>query len=344
MLIDDVLASDGKNCTRDVAIGKLENRTVLLTGASGLIGTHFLFALHYLQTVLRVNVKVIAIVNRGIPEHLVKLSTTNAIQFIQGDLAKEAFVCNLPQADVIVHAATYGQPGMFMDFPESTIKLNTYVTAVLLERVLKKNGKFLFISSSEVYSGLTTTPFLETKMGSTTPDHPRACYIEAKRCGEAVVNVYRNKGCSATSARLSLAYGPGTRRGDRRVINNFVEKALLQKEIVLLDNGEAKRTYCYVSDAVNMMLRILLEGKEFVYNVGGVSSVTIADLARLVGKIVGVNVIFPQHKGGGDSCAPDIVQLDIARYTAEFGEREFVSLETGVRNIIEWQKNLYNVG
>jgi nucleoside-diphosphate-sugar epimerase len=180
-------------------------------------------------------------------------------------------------------------------------------------------------------------------MGSTTPDHPRACYIEAKRCGEAVVNVYRNKSCSATSARLSLAYGPGTRRGDRRVINNFVEKALLQKKITLLDNGEAKRTYCYVSDAVNMMLRILLEGQESVYNVGGVSSVTIADLARLVGKIVGVNVIFPQHGGGGDSCAPEVVRLDIARYTAEFGEREFVGLETGLRNIIEWQKNLYSV-
>lgn len=344
MLNNDVLASDGKNCTLDVAIDQLENRTVLLTGASGLIGTHFLYALHYLQTVLSVNVKVIAIVNRGIPEHLARLSSTNAIQFIQGDLAKEAFVCNLPPADVIVHAATYGQPGMFMDYPETTIKLNTYVTSVLLEKVLIKNGNFLFISSSEVYSGLTTTPFSETKMGSTTPDHPRACYIEAKRCGEAVVNVYRNKGCSATSARLSLAYGPGTRRGDRRVINNFVEKALLQKEIALLDNGEAKRTYCYVSDAVNMMLHILLEGKESVYNVGGVSSVTIADLARLVGKIVGVNVVFPQRGGNGDSRAPEVVRLDISRYTFEFGEREFIGLETGVRNIIEWQKNLYNVG
>ena len=344
MLIDDVLVSDGKNCTRDVAIDKLENMTVILTGASGLIGTHFLYALHYLQTVLRVNVKVIAIVNRGIPEHLVKLSNANAIQFIQGDLAKEAFVGNLPPADVIVHAATYGQPGMFMDFPEITIKLNTYVTSVLLEKVLKKTGNFLFISSSEVYSGLTTTPFLETKMGSTTPDHPRACYIEAKRCGEAVVNVYRNKGRSATSARLSLAYGPGTRRGDKRVINNFVEKALLQKEITLLDNGEARRTYCYVSDAVNMMWRILLEGKESVYNIGGISSVTIADLARLVGNIVGVNVIFPQHRGGGDSCAPDVVQLDLTRYISEFGEIEFVGLEQGVRNIIEWQKKLYNVG
>jgi len=343
MLKSDVLASDGKNCSLDVATDQLENRTVLLTGASGLIGTHFLCALHYLQTVLSVNVKVIAIVNRGIPEHLVSLSTSNAIQFIQGDLATEAFVCDLPPADVIVHAATYGQPGMFMDYPEITIKLNTYVTSVLLEKVLNKNGRFLFISSSEVYSGLTTTPFSETKMGSTTPDHPRACYIEAKRCGEAVVNVYRNKSCSATSARLSLAYGPGTRRGDRRVINNFVEKALLQKKITLLDNGEAKRTYCYVSDAVNMMLRILLEGQESVYNVGGVSSVTIADLARLVGKIVGVNVIFPQHGGGGDSCAPEVVRLDIARYTAEFGEREFVGLETGLRNIIEWQKNLYSV-
>ena len=228
-----------------------------------------------------------------------------------------------------------------MEHPEITIKLNTYVTLTLLEKVLTKNGKFLFISTSEVYSGLLNPPFREEQIGTSSPLHPRACYIEAKRCGETIVNVYRNKGVAATSARLSLAYGPGTRSGDRRVLNNFIEKALIDKEIRLLDKGDAKRTYCYVSDAVNMMWQILLKGKECVYNVGGFSTVTIAELARFVGEISGVNVVFPENGGVGVSGAPEDVRLDLSRITSEFGKRELVNLETGLRSTIEWQQSLY---
>lgn len=341
MLRVDLLEWGGKLSLVDVPVVQLENKTILITGASGIIGTHFLFALMYLRKVVGVRVKVVAVVNRGIPDHLASMSSDDSVVFMVGDLAKDEFIDKLPMANLIVHAATYGQPGMFMEHPEVTIKLNTDVTMALFERSLQKNGKFLFVSSSELYSGLSTPPFSETHIGNTGPDHPRACYIEAKRCGETIINVYRSKGCKASSARLSLAYGPGTRRGDRRVLNNFIEKALVEKEIRLLDYGDAKRTYCYVSDAVNMMWRILLDGKECVYNVAGFSTVTIAELARLVGKITGVDVIFPDDGGAGVSGAPNDVQLDISRYASEFGKRDFVDFETGLRNSIEWQRPLY---
>ncbi len=341
MLRVDLLELGGENCLFNVSVNQLENKTILITGASGIIGTHFLFALKYIQKIFGIRVKVVAIVNKGIPEHLAVFLNDSSINFLVGDLANELFVNKLPNADLIIHAATYGQPGMFMEHPEVTIKLNTYVTLILLEKVLTRDGKFLFISSSEVYNGLLNPPFTEDQIGTSTPVHPRACYIESKRCGEAIVNVYRNKGYNAKSARLSLAYGPGTRSGDKRVLNNFIEKALIEKEIKLLDKGDAKRTYCYISDAVNMIWQILLEGKECVYNVAGFSSITIAELALHIGEISGVKVIFPDNVGNGILGAPEDVRLDISRYITEFGKREFVDLEIGLRNTIEWQRSLY---
>lgn len=341
MLKIDLLESGGERSLKEVPVDQLANKSVLVTGASGIIGTHFLYGLKHVREHLGIPVNVIAIVSRSIPVHLIPLSEKKAAHFLIGDLADDAFVRHLPETDFIVHAATYGQPDLFMKQPEVTLKLNTSVTLTLFERILSNDGKLLFVSSSEVYSGLTMSPFTEEQIGTSTPSHPRACYIEAKRCGEAIVNAYRNKGISATSARLSLAYGPGTREGDKRVLNSLIEKALREREIKLLDKGEAKRTYCYISDAVNMMWRILLEGRECVYNVGGTSTVTIAQLAELIGKIANAPVIVPQDGAIGVPGAPEDVRLDISKYMNEFGEREFVELDDGLRSTLEWQRSLY---
>jgi len=336
-----LLEEGAKSSCSNLQLELLENKTILITGASGIVGTNLLYTLKFLQKELGVSLKVYAVVNNEIPDYLKSLEYKNSFEFIFGDLVNESFVNNLPKANLIIHAATYGQPGMFMRQPEKTIKLNTYVTSTLLDRMLLDGGKFLFISSSEVYSGLSNPPFNETQIGTSNPSHPRACYIEAKRCGEAIINVYRNKGYDAKSVRLSLAYGPGTKIGDKRVLNNFIEKALIEKEIRLLDKGDAKRTYCYISDAVYMMWRVLLEGEENVYNVAGFSTITIAELAQLVGKICGVKVIFPDKDVGGLSGAPEDVRLDISRFINEFGQRKFTDLENGLKNTIDWQHSIY---
>ena len=128
--------------------------------------------------------------------------------------------------------------------------------------------------------------------------HPRACYIEAKRCGEAICNAFRQQGVKAASARLALAYGPGTREGDKRVLNSFIERGL-KGAITMLDRGEAKRTYCYVSDAVELMWKILLHGREPVYNVGGTSKTTIGELACKIADYLHVPAVFPDK---GEQC------------------------------------------
>ena len=209
--------------------------------------------------------------------------------FYKGDLSQIDFLSSLPPAEVIIHAATYGQPGMFAAFPDTTLKLNTLSTFCLLDK-LRSGNKFLFLSSSEVYDGLESSPFHEEQIGITNTTHPRACYIEGKRCGEAICNAYRTKGIDAKAVRLCHAYGPGTRSDDRRAMSSFIGMALREKKITLLDAGLARRSYCYISDAGAMIWRILLGGREVIYNVGGEYRTTIAELAQKIGNILNVEV------------------------------------------------------
>jgi len=322
----------------DVPIEMLEGKTVLLTGATGLIGTHFLYAFRDIYN-RGVNFKVIAVGRSVPPNHLGVLLDMPFVQYHQANLTSDKLFFALWDIDIIIHAASYGQPGKFIEYATETVNLNTSVVIDLF-KALAEDGKFLFLSSSEVCSGLYDMPIAEDMIGTTTPYHPRACYIESKRCGEAIVNLYRGNGVDAKSVRLCLAYGEGTRADDKRVLNELIRKALVTGKIELLDGGQSIRTYCYVGDAVNMMLRILLEGRHPVYNVGGTEAINIAYLASLIGKLTNTDVVFPTINQSLEG-SPDIVKISLQRYLDEFGEREFVSLEEGLGRTINYQKELY---
>jgi nucleoside-diphosphate-sugar epimerase len=205
---------------------------------------------------------------------------------------------------------------------------------------LEKNGSFLYVSTSEVYSGNKILPHKEEYIGTTDPYHPRASYIEAKRAGETICNIYREMGINASSARLSLAYGPGTKAEDQRVINQFIQRAIITKKISLQDMGEALRTYCYITDAIEIMLNIIYKGNKSVYNVAGESRTSIADLAKVIGLILKVPVEFPSNILKKDD-APEDVSSSLELIKKDFGKDEFIPLEVGLKNTIEWQKQIY---
>ena len=177
---------------------------------------------------------------------------------------------------------------------------------------------------------------MEKTVGATMPDHMRACYIEGKRCGEAICHAYMGTDKTVKIGRVSLAYGPGIRKTDKRVLYNFIEKAL-HGSIQMMDAGRAKRVYCYVSDTVSILWNILLRGKENIYNVGGMSHTTIADLATLIGENLKVSVVFPEEEQGMRG-APGEVFVDMSRATSEFGKKNFVSLENGLARTIAWYR------
>lgn len=338
--LSETITNDAEKILEKVDLSELKEKSILITGASGLLGTYFLTCLKVLSKKKKIG-KITAICNNKYPIYLNDLIDYPEIEVIEGDLTSYEFCQELPSADYIIHSAGYGQPDRFMENPIKTLKLNTETTFRLFDK-LKTNGKFLFLSTSEVYSGLINSHHKESEIGLTNTTHPRSCYIEAKRCGEAICNTHRTKGIQAKSARLSLAYGPGTKPNDLRVLNSFVQKAL-QGKIELLDQGEAKRTYCYITDAIEILWNILLFGKEPIYNVGGFSSITIADLARKIGKYLDVPVIFPKTLSDKILGAPIDVSLDMTKVKNEFGKTEYIPFDNGLETTIEWQKELYKI-
>ncbi len=339
--VKSLLFEDAKSSWGDLSVDLIRGRKVLVTGASGMLGSHFLAALLHLQQQLAGDLEINAVVHTSVPEWFAEESSEGRLHFHQADLGKAAAVDALPAADIVIHAATYSQPALFTRDPGATITLNTTATLALLDKV-RRGGRFLFLSSSEVYSGLEDPPYREEQIGLTNTTHARACYIEGKRCGEAACFSYHRDDIEAKAARLCLAYGPGTRRGDKRVLHSFVERALRDGRIQLLDDGSAQRTYCYISDAMFMLWRILLCGKQPVYNVGGVWHTSILKLAQLIGRELNVPVEVPSDGPvAGMAGAPKEVSVDCTRFQEEFGPLRFVPAETGLARTILWQRSLH---
>ncbi len=333
----DILMCDAEAVCGKLDLSALHGKAVMVTGASGLLGTHFLACLRKLSE-KKNDINTIAVMRSSPPAYINYLLDCGNSRIFCGDIGENGFLSSLPEADYIIHAAGYGQPGRFMENPVNTIKINTTGSFGLINK-LRPEGKFIFVSTSELYSGLAIPPYSEFQIGTTNTTHPRACFIEAKRCGEAICNAYRQKGVQAKSARLSLAYGPGVRTGDKRVINIFIEKALVEKEINMLDRGRAMRTYCYISDAVYMLWRILMDGKEPIYNVGGISRISIAGLAEKIGRITKVPVRMPDSDKTGLTGAPEDVCLDITKFEREFHPMSFVPIDEGLSHTVEWMRN-----
>ena len=335
-----IIEDDARRIVAAVDMKTLACKNILLTGASGLLGINFLACFKEAVRQKYAPFSVTATVFSK-PSALFKdFSDFKGAFIMQGDLTDLNFINKLKKFDYIIHAAGYGQPGKFMEDQIKTIKLNTSVTLELFNHLVG-DGCFLFISTAEVYSGLDACPYKESHIGTTNPTHPRSCYIEAKRCGEAICNAYRARGVYAYSARVALAYGPGTKPFDRRVLNSFIERGLTQKRIILQDAGLAKRTYCYISDTIEILFNILLHGSQPVYNVGGIYRTTIADLARQIGNYIGVPVEFPKNTKGMKD-APDDVCLDMGLVEKEFNKRNYIALREGLLKTIEWQKALYS--
>lgn len=320
---------------KKINFGELKNKSVLITGASGLIGVYLVSCLKEIKNEYNISINVW--IKNDIEKEFKDIF--DGCNIIKGDITDINSFTNLPKYDVIIHAAGYGQPGKFMENKIKTITLNTMSTIKLLEKV-NEGGKFLFVSTSELYNGLESEMIEENEIGTTTTEHPRACYIESKRCGETICFSYLNQNIDIKIIRLSLAYGPGTKINDHRVLNSLIQKGLMGDKIELMDGGDAVRTYCYITNVIEMFWNILLFGKKTLYNVGGESKITILELAKLIGTNLNKEVIIPKTKKEllGN---PKVVNISIKSYTNEFNRPIFVSLDEGIKRTIEWQKKIY---
>jgi UDP-glucuronate decarboxylase len=310
-----------------------EGKSILITGASGLVGSYLTTFFQSLDSYELNNLDLYVSSLSGEFTTEIKGNT----KILKGDLTDLNFLETFPAFDLIIHASGYGQPGKFLQDTTKTMKLNSIVTQVLCEKI-HDSGQFLFLSTSEIYSGLERPPFLESQVGITNTDHERAPYIESKRFGETVVSNLNksNRNLSGYSARLALAYGPGVKESDSRVLYNFIQSALATGEINLKDSGSAMRTYCYILDAVSMMISILKNGQDPIYNVGGASRISIAELARKVAFLTNAKLTIPIKSESFLSSAPSDVWLDLSRISNIADTTSFIDIEDGLARTIAW--------
>jgi nucleoside-diphosphate-sugar epimerase len=330
----DFLKKDIDRVIEKIDFTGLQDKKVLITGASGLVGFYLTQCVKRLQNEL--NISIYLSYKNSIPEYLKEY-----YDFPYTEIKEDITTIELNSKffDIIIHSSGYAQPMKFLNDSLTTIKINTNATINLLD-ALKPDGKFLFVSTSEVYNGNDSLNITEEQIGTTTPSHSRACYIESKRCGEAICHSYIASGYNVKIARLSLAYGPFTKLGDLRVLNSLIDKGLNNGVIELMDDGSAIRTYCYMTDVIEMFWNILLHGKDTTYNVSGFSNSSIKELADSIGVKMNKQVIIPSLSNSLAG-SPKIVNISIESYINEFGFHNFIPLSEGIKNTINWQKKIY---
>jgi UDP-glucuronate decarboxylase len=334
-----IILDDTKKLLKENSCKYFKNKKILILGYSGIIGQYFVgLFLNLLNT--KYSPKSITLTSKNkTPSYLSFLKKIKKIKIIQKDISKNKLQA-FKYYDCIIFSAGYGQPSKFQNNPIETINLNTTILNNFI-RKLNPKGKFLYMSSSEVYNKNKNKNLTENDIGLTNTDDPRASYIEAKKCGEVIVNTYKKfYNIDGKSVRLCLAYGPGSKKNDGRVLYQFINRSTKNKKLEVQDSGHAKRKYIYILDAIKMMLNITVFGKETTYNIAGQESVTIKTLAKKITDIFNIKLQVKNNDALPGS--PTDISLSIKRYIDEFGKINLTKIDDGLKKTIEWHKLLMN--
>lgn len=269
----------------------LKGKSVLVTGATGLIGVHLIDALMLLG-----GVKVYA-VGRDKEKASIRLGEyfgRSEFVFIEQDVCQQ-FSDDLV-ADYIIPLASNTHPLAYFSFPVETVQINVMGLTNALNLAKNNGGMVLFPSTVEIYgNSRDNKPFRENDTGELDLSTARACYTESKRVGEALCQSYFSEyGVQVKIARLSRVFGPTMLESDTKASSQFIKKAIAGEDIVLKSKGDQLFSYLYVSDAVAMLLHVMLHGKiGGIYNISNeLCNVQLKDFAEICAKCVKKNVVF----------------------------------------------------
>ncbi|MBI2629889.1 NAD-dependent epimerase/dehydratase family protein [Candidatus Pacearchaeota archaeon] len=289
--IDEIIKEFGEE------LKKLEGKTIFITGGNGFIPSYIVDVIIKFNKNLQNPCKLIIMNKNKVNENsrLSHLLNDKNVSFIAQDVGKPFEITGKP--NIIIHAASRANPTAFMEDPLDTIDANVNGIRNLLEYARNNSvEQFIFFSSAEIYGNPVKEfiPTPESYTGNTDCTDGRACYTEAKRFGETLCMAYYRKfNVPVKMLRILLAYGPGM-KNDGKVVSDFFNRASKEKGIGLRDKGDATRSFCYVSDCVRAIFKIIFSGKTGeAYNIGNdleEENVTILELARRVAKLVGENI------------------------------------------------------
>jgi len=307
---------------------------ILITGGAGFIGSHLC------DRFLAEGHEVVCLDNllTGSTDNIAPLAGNRKFSFIHHDVTNYIFVEG--KIDAILHFASPASPVDYQNFPIQTLKVGSLGTHKALGLAKEKKAKFLLASTSEVYGDPLIHPQREDYWGNVNPIGPRGVYDEAKRFAEAMTMAYhRYHGVDTRIARIFNTYGPRMRLNDGRVVPNFICQALRGKDLTVYGDGSQTRSFCYIDDLVEGIVRLLFSSETEPVNLGNPGEFTILELARVILEVTGARSRTVHKPLPVDD--PQVRKPDISRGRAILGWSPKVELREGIQKTISYfQKKL----
>ena len=302
---------------------------VLITGGAGFIGSHLC------ERFLAEGDDVICMDNfrTSTPDNIAHLFADRRFTFIQQDVTTYIYVSG--PLDAILHFASPASPVDYLEFPIPTLKVGSLGTHKALGLAKEKRARLLLASTSEVYGDPLEHPQSEDYWGNVNPIGPRGVYDEAKRFAEALTMAYhRAHGVETRIVRIFNTHGPRMRLNDGRVVPNFISQALKGEPLTVYGDGSQTRSFCFVSDLVEGIVRLLRSDYRFPVNLGNPIEVSIREFADRIKALIASRSEIAFRPLPVDD--PKVRQPDITRARQLLGWEPRVSLEDGLRRTIDY--------
>jgi dTDP-glucose 4,6-dehydratase len=269
----------------------------------------------------------------GNRRNLAHLEGETRFRFIERDIT-QPFSIEGP-VDGVVHMACPASPKDYMEHPIETLNVGSIGTRRMLELAREKGARYLVTSTSECYGDPLVHPQVETYWGNVNPVGPRSCYDESKRFAEALTMAYHRKhGVRTNIARIFNTYGPRMKLDDGRVVPAFLDQALRGQPLTVFGDGSQTRSFCYVSDMVEGLCRLMLSEERYPVNLGNPREMTILEFAEHIRRMTGSQseIVFqPLPEDDPKQRRPNI---DKARALLAWEPR--VPLDEGLRLTVEY--------
>lgn len=314
---------------------------ILITGGAGFIGSHLC------DQLLADGHEVIAMDNlsTGSVDHIAHLAGHERFHFINHDVTNYIFLEG--PLDAVLHLASLPSPVDYLNYPIQTLKVGALGTHKTLGLALEKEARFLLASTSEVYGDPLIHPQHEDYWGNVNPIGPRGVYDESKRFAEALTMAYhRYHGVDTRIVRIFNTYGPRMRMDDGRVVPNFVCQALRGDPLTVYDDGSRTRSFCYVSDMVEGMVRLLHSDETTPVNMGNPDEMTILEFAHQVLELTGsrspIEYVTPTDERTADD--PKVRCPDIGKAQRVLGWEPQVPLREGLGQTMTYFQQKLELG
>ena len=305
-------------------------KRAVITGVAGFIGSHLA------ETLLNLDYAVIGIDNllTGKLENISHLTNRDFI-FIKHDVTNYIDIDG--PVDFVLHWASPASPIDYLELPIPTLKVGALGTHKALGLAKAKGARFILASTSEVYGNPLEHPQSETYWGNVNPIGPRGVYDEAKRFAEAITVAYhRFHGLDTKIVRIFNTYGPKMRIKDGRAIPTFISQALRGEDVTIFGSGQQTRSFCYISDLVDGVIRLMLSNANNPVNIGNPNEMTIEKIAKQIIRATDSRSKIAYRPLPTDD--PEIRQPDITRAKTLFGWEPKISLDQGLYNTIDYFK------